>query len=192
VLCTAFSTFVFGLWLLYGWLPNFLHERFSLDLSEAAFNATVFLQGATLAGLLLGGILADRFYRSTKAARLWLLTASLLCCAPCLHAIGVCDTLLATRFAAAGFGLASGFFMGNIFPSTFEVVPAEARASAVGLMNLFGAVISGFGTLFGGLWKQSVGIASLLTYTALAYTCIALLVIVAIRLVFPRDFERVH
>jgi MFS family permease len=192
VLCAAFSTFVFGLWLLYGWLPNFLHERFSLDLSAAAFNATVFLQGATLAGLLLGGIVADRLYHRTKAARLWLLAASLLGCAPCLHAVGVCDTLLTTRFAAAGFGLLSGFFMGNIFPSTFEVVPAQARASAVGLMNLFGAVISGFGTLFGGLWKQSVGIASLLSYTALAYALVALLVIAGIKRTFPRDFQRTH
>ena len=45
--------------------------------SDAAFNATVFLQGATLLGLLGGGVLADVLYRRTKASRLWLMTASL-------------------------------------------------------------------------------------------------------------------
>jgi hypothetical protein len=37
-------------------------------------------------GLLCGGVLADLMYRRTKAARQWLMVASLLLCAPCLHA----------------------------------------------------------------------------------------------------------
>ena len=52
LLCVVFPGYVFGLWLLYGWLPNFLHEKFSLNLTDAAFNATAFLQGATLVGML--------------------------------------------------------------------------------------------------------------------------------------------
>ncbi|KAF0177452.1 MAG: major facilitator transporter [Limisphaerales bacterium] len=192
LLCVVFPVFVFGLWLLYGWLPNFLHEKFALGLADAAFNATVFLQGATLVGMLSGGVLADTLYRRTKAARLWLLTASLLGCAPFLHYLGNSDTLAATRVAAMGFGLFSGFFMGNIFPSAFEIVPADARASAVGVLNLFGAVISGFATLAGGALKQSVGINHLLTYTALAYVLAGLAVIAGIRFIFPRDYERVH
>ncbi|MFM7607190.1 MAG: MFS transporter, partial [Prosthecobacter sp.] len=44
MLCVVFPVFVFGLWLLYGWLPAFLHDKFALNQSDAAFNATVFLQ----------------------------------------------------------------------------------------------------------------------------------------------------
>ena len=192
LLCVVFPVFVFGLWLLYGWLPNFLKEKFALNLADAAFNATVFLQGATLVGMLTGGVLADRFYRRTKAARLYLLTASLLGCAPFLHALGSSDTLAATRVAALGFGLFSGFFMGNIFPSAFEIVPADARASAVGVLNLFGAVVSGFATLAGGALKKTVGIENLLTYTALAYLAAGLAIIAGAKFLFPRDYERVH
>jgi predicted MFS family arabinose efflux permease len=192
LLCVVFPVFVFGLWLLYGWLPNFLHEKFTLNLADAAFNATAFLQGATLIGMLSGGVLADWLYHRTKAARLWLLAASLLFCAPCLHALGSSDSLAATRLAAMSFGLCSGFFMANIFPSAFEVVPADARASAVGVLNLFGAVISGFALLFGGLWKQSVGIERLLSFTALFYLLSALLLVAGIRLLFPRDYQRIH
>src|SRR6185436_11691937 len=68
LLCVVFPIFVFGLWLLYGWLPTFLHDKFALDQSDAAFNATVFLQGTTLIGLLGGGVLADKLYHRTKAA----------------------------------------------------------------------------------------------------------------------------
>jgi sugar phosphate permease len=184
--------FVFGLWLLYGWLPNFLHEKFSLNLTDAAFNATIFLQGATLVGMVTGGLLADILYQRTKAARLWLLAASLLGCAPFLHLLGNSDTLDITRAAAVGFGLFNGFFMGNIFPAAFEIVPRDVRASAVGVLNLFGAVVSGFATLSGGVLKKSVGIENLLSYTALAYVAGGLALIVGIRFLFRNDYERVQ
>jgi len=192
LLCVVFPVFVFGLWLLYGWLPTFLHDKFSLNQSDAAFNATVFLQGTTAIGLLGGGILADRMYRRTKAARQWLMVVSLLFCAPCLHALGSSDTLVVTRIAAAGFGLFSGLLMGNIFPAAFEVVPADTRASAVGALNFCGGMVSGFATLFGGLWKKSLGIDRLLTLTAGAYLVAGLALVVGIKLLFRRDYESIH
>ena len=192
LLCVVFPVFVFGLWLLYGWLPTFLHDKFSLNQSDAAFNATVFLQGTTAIGLLGGGILADRMYGRTKAARQWLMVASLLLCAPCLHALGSSDTLIVTRMAAAGFGLFSGLLMGNIFPAAFEVVPADTRASAVGALNFCGGIVSGFATLFGGLWKKSLGIDRLLTLTAVAYLVAGLALVVGIKLLFRRDYESIH
>lgn len=192
LLCVAFPIFVFGLWLLYGWLPNFLHEKFSLGLADAAFNATAFLQSATLLGMLSGGVLADSLLRWTSAARLWILAASLLLSAPCLYALGHTGSLETTRLAAVAFGLFSGLFMGNIFPAAFEVVPGDTRASAVGLLNFFGAIISGFATLLGGLWKKTLGFDGLTGRTAVAYLFAAAVIIGGIRLVFPRDYARVR
>lgn len=192
LLCVVFPVFVFGLWLLYSWLPSFLHDKFSLSLADAAFSATGYMQGATLVGLLGGGVVADRLFQRTRAARLWLLTASLLLCAPCLYALGASDTIGAVRVAATGFGLCSGFFIGNIFPAAFEVVAADTRASAVGLLNFCGAAISGFAPLVGGLWKKSIGIESMLTCTAGMFVLGALLMAGGIIRLFPRDYARVH
>ncbi|HYG78203.1 MAG TPA: MFS transporter [Planctomycetota bacterium] len=192
LLCVAFPIFVFGLWLLYGWLPNFLHEKFSFSLSDAAFNATAFVQSASLVGMLSGGSLADWLFRRTTAARMWLLATSLLFCAPCLYALGHCETLLGTRIAACGFGFFSGFMMANIFPAAFEIVPADTRASAVGVLNLFGAGISGCATLFGGMWKKTLGIEGLLTCTAAAYVFAGVALIVGIKLLFARDYARIR
>ena len=188
MLCTVFPIFLFGLWLLYGWLPTFLHDKFSLNQSAAAFNATLFLQGSTAVGLLGGGFLADYLYQFTKASRLWLLTITLLFCAPCLHFLGNSDTLMMTRIASAAFGLFSGLLIGNIFPAAFEVVPAETRASAVGILNLCGGLVSGCAMLFGGLWKSTLGIDRLLTITAVGYALAGVLLIVVIKRLFPRDF----
>jgi MFS family permease len=190
MLCFVFPVFVFGLWLLYGWLPTFLREKFALTQAAAALNATISLQATTAVGLLGGGFLADALYRRTKASRLWLMTASLLLSAPCLHYLGNSESLASTRAAAAGFGLFSGLLMGNIFPAAFEVVPAGARASAVGWLNFFGAIMSGFATLFGGRWKASLGIDALLTCTSFAYLAAAVVLVLGIALVFPRDHAR--
>lgn len=192
LLCAVFPIFVFGLWLLYGWFPTFLHDKFSLNQSNAALNATIFIQGPTLIGLLGGGVIADVLYRHTKASRLWLLTASLILCAPFLYALGSSDTLAATRIAAMGFGLFSGFMMGNIFPAAFDVVPVDTRASAVGFLNFFGAIMSGFATLFGGIWKESLGIDGLLSLTALAYVLAGIGLMAGIKMLFPNDYKVVQ
>jgi predicted MFS family arabinose efflux permease len=187
VLCIAFPVFVFGLWLLYGWLPTFLHDKFELSQSEAALNATVYLQGSTAVGLLSGGWLADSLLRLTRASRFYLMMASLLLCAPCLHVIGNSETLFQLRLAALAFGLFSGLMIGNIFPSAFEVVPAHGRATAVGVLNLCGGLVSGFATLFGGMWKETLGIDRLLSLTGAAYFAAGLLLLTCILFLLPRD-----
>jgi predicted MFS family arabinose efflux permease len=192
LMCATFPVFVFGLWLIYGWFPTFLHNKFSLNQADAAFNATVFLQGATFLGLIAGGFLADALFHRTKAARLWLLVASFLLCAPCLAALGASPSLGATRLAAVGFGLFAGLLQGNIFPAAFEVAPAHTRSSAVGALNFFGAIVSGFATLFGGVWQVSLGMDHLLALTAIAYLVAGTLFIAGIRVFFRRDYERIH
>jgi len=92
-------------------------------------------------GLLGGGLLSDRLYRRTAAARQWVLVASLVGCAPALWALATVTSLETTRIAAAAFGLSSGLFMGNIFAAAFEVVAANLRASAVGVLNLGGGLV---------------------------------------------------
>jgi MFS family permease len=187
ILCIVFPVFVFGLWLLYGWLPTFLHDKFELSQSQAAFNATLYLQGSTAVGLLSGGWLADKFLCVTKASRFYLMLASMLLCAPCLHALGACDTLVQVRLAAIAFGLLSGLMMGNVFPAAFEVVLDQFRATAVGVLNLCGGLVSGFATLFGGLWKSTLGIDRLLSFTGAAYFGAGLLLLAGILVFFPRD-----
>jgi lipopolysaccharide export LptBFGC system permease protein LptF len=80
--------------------------------------------------------------------------------------------------------------MGNIFAAGFEVVPSDLRATAVGILNLFGGLVSGFGALFGGMWKQSIGIDGLLAATATAYLVAAIVLALATVVFFRTDHAR--
>ncbi|MFM8407495.1 MAG: MFS transporter [Pirellulaceae bacterium] len=177
MLCIIFPIFVFGLWMLYSWTPSFLQQKFQLSTAQAAWEASFWMQAATLIGLFSGGWIADRLAQVTPRGRFWVLLASLLLCAPCLHGIGSSQTLGATQIHLAGFGLFSGLLAGNIFPAAFEVVSAENRALAVGLLNFFGALLSGFAPWSVGLYKQTLGIPRLLDLAALAYLLAAALVL---------------
>jgi MFS family permease len=190
LLCIIFPIFVFGLWMLYAWLPDFLRAKFSLGQGEAGFTFGIYLQPATLVGLILGGYLADYLRRYTRAARMWVLLLSLVLSAPAIHFIGNATSLTSTAMALVSYGLFGGLLMGNIFPAAFDVVPESRRASAVGVLNFFGAILSGFAPLVVGQWKQSIPMEQWLTLTAAAYLMAALLVLLLIYATFPHDYRR--
>jgi MFS family permease len=178
-------------WLLYTWLPLFLYEKFSLSLAQAGFTATAYLQSANLVGSLSGAALADRLYSRTKASRLWVSVAGFFLSAPCLYFIGNSPSLSLTIAAAVGFGLFGGWFIGNITVASFDVVPVHTRASAYGCLNLTGSLVTGFASLLEGKLKESVGIANMMSFAALACLTAGLLIILCIRFCFYPDHEQV-
>lgn len=187
LLCVAFPIFVFGLWMLYSWLPNYLQEKFNLGLADAAVAATGSMQSSTMIGLFLGGMLADKLAKHTRSARYWLLCLSMLACAPCMHMIGQSQSLSATYPWLIGFGIFSSLMIGNIFPAAFEVVPKGSRATAVGVLNFCGAMLSGFAPLAVGAWKSSVGIERMLSVAGLTYLVGAIVIWLAIQFLLSRD-----
>jgi predicted MFS family arabinose efflux permease len=189
--CAVFAAFNFVLWLLYTWLPTFFFEKFKLSLADAGFTATIYLQSATFVGLLSGGTLADWLYIRTKAARLWIISGGLFLVAPCVHLIGHSESLLVAKLAALGCGLGCGFAIANLVASSYEVVPADTRASAAGCLN-FVAFVAGFAALLGGVLKESVGIAGLMSYGSLICIGAGLVLILCIKLTFQKDYDRVH
>lgn len=190
-LCVIFPLFVFGLWMIYSWLASYLEERFHLTLAEAGWTSTIYLQSATLVGLITGGYAADLWRSRNRAGRLLVLLASLVCCAPLLYGIGQVAELGLLKGLLIAYGFWSGWMMGNIFAAAFEVVAPCSRATAVGFLNLFGAALSGFAPLLVGTWKQSLGFTGMLGVAAGAYAIAALLLAATILFLFPRDW-RLH
>lgn len=187
IITIVISVATFGLFLVYSWLPTFLYDKFQLGVARAAFEASVYPQLGTIAGLLVGGLLADRFYSRIQSVRFALLMVALLAGAPCIYLVGGGASLLATRLAAMAFGFFAGFISSNQAPAAFDVVPPAQRATAVGVLNVIGATVSGFAPFLGGMARDTIGVGSLMAYTALLYIATAALALYGIRRHFPRD-----
>lgn len=190
MLCMVFPLFVFGLWMIYSWLASYMESKFELTMSVAGWTSTVYLQSATLVGLFVGGYVADLWRTYHRAGRLLVLLVSLVGCAPLLVAIGRVDQLDQLKWLLVAFGFSSGWMMGNIFPAAFEVVSPHARGTAVGILNLFGALLSGFAPLLVGAWKQSIGLPGMLCVAALAYGLASVVLFCTIFFLYPKDWER--
>jgi predicted MFS family arabinose efflux permease len=184
------SVATFGLYLVYTWLPTFLYDRFSISLARAGFEASLYPQLGTAAGLFAGGFAADRLYRRRRSARFWIILIAFVGCAPCIYLVGAGATLGAIRLAAACFGFFAGFISANQAPSAFDVVPASQRASAVGVLNVTGASISGFAPFLGGVARRTIGVGQLMAYTSAVYLATSALVFYAIQRHFERDHLR--
>lgn len=189
LLLTAFvSVATFALFLVYTWLPTFFYDKFHLSLARAGFEASVYPQIGTLSGLLIGGWLADRYSLRFHAARFWILVVAAAGAAPCIYWLGVGATLPVARIAAMLFGFFAGFVAANQAAASFEIVPASLRASTIGVLNLVGSSVSGFGPFLGGVARRTIGVDRLMGFTAVLYAGAGMLVAFAALRFFARDY----
>jgi predicted MFS family arabinose efflux permease len=184
------SIATFGLYLVYTWLPTFLHDKFSLGLASAGFEASIYPQIGTIFGLLVGGTIADKTYQRTPAARFWIVVFAFFTAGPSVFLLGHAQTLESVRIAATAFGFFSGFISGNQAASAFDVVPASHRASAIGVLNLLGALVSGFAPFLGGLARRTIGVDQVMIFTGGIYMLAGVLVILGTLRYFKADHAR--
>lgn len=122
------------------WMPSFLFRKFGMSLSMSGFSATAYLQAASILGVLSGGVLADHLARLHPRGRMMTQALGLLAGAPFIFLAGWTLSVPLLIFAMVGFGYFKGMYDANIFASLYDVVRAERRATAAGIMNAVGWV----------------------------------------------------
>ncbi len=163
-LAIAFSAFCSIQWIFFAWFPTFLQERFGLSMTASGWNATVFVQGATIAGILGGGLLADRWRRVAARGRLYLAAAGVFCSAPFAWLAFAVEDLAICRAASAAFGLFAGGLAANAFAGAFDILDPRLRGLAAGVLNMCGGISSGGMILLAGALKNEIGFAGMLVY----------------------------
>jgi MFS family permease len=101
--------------------------------------------------------------------------------------LGWTRTLATARLAAMAVGFFAGFITGNQAAATFDVVPRSLRASAIGVLNLVAAFVSGFAPFLGGVARSTVGVNRLMSYTAATYAFAGLVLLYGILGHFEKD-----
>jgi MFS family permease len=187
IMAFTIAVATFGLFLVYTWLPTFLYDKFHIGLAHAGFEASVYPQLGTAGGLLTGGWMADRFITAVPASRYWVILTALFCGAPCMFLLGWAGHLAEARLAAVGVGFFAGFVSGNQAAATFDVVSRQFRASAIGVLNVTGAVVSGFAPFLGGIARGTIGVDRLMSFTAGMYVFTGLVLLYGILRHFEKD-----
>ncbi len=155
----VFSTLATANCVIYTWLPLYLFEQFRMNLVGAGFAATFYTQAASLAGILLGGWLADRWSQVTARGRLRTQVLGLLLAAPALGLIGWATSTGLLVAALVLFGLGRGCYDCNVMPVLCQVARSDLRATGYGVFNLAGCVAGGSVALLAGVLKEAVGLA---------------------------------
>ena len=89
--------------------------------------------------------------------------------------------------ALAGFGYFKGLYDANIWASLHDVVPAERRATSVGLMNAVGWVGGGFAPVAIAIAAQRYGMSAAISASSIVYLLVgSLLLFGAARFMGPR------
>jgi len=120
------------------WLPTFLYQKFHMTLTVAGFSATAYMQVASVAGVLAGGLMADRFVRRMSGGRMLTQAIGMLCGFPFLLLCGWTASLSLLAIALICFGFCKGLYDANIWASLYDTIPVHRRGFAAGLMNSIG------------------------------------------------------
>ena len=142
-------------WLIYGWLPTFLKSHFNLDLGQAGISATGYVQIGSFAGVLLGGIVADRWHKINKRGRLYVIIIGFTIGAPFLFLMSYTYTFGVAIAGMIVYGLARGFNDANLMPVLCQVIDERYIATGYGFLNFLSTIVGGVMVYAGGLLRDA-------------------------------------
>lgn len=142
-------------WVLIGWLPTYYQAHFNLSQAAAGLYATGYFYLAAIAGLLLGGFLADRWSRHNPRARILVPVIGLLIAAPGIFIASNTNILSLAILFFIIYSLTRSFSDANLMPILCTVADPRYRATGYGILNLFATIIGGIGLYAGGILRDS-------------------------------------
>ena len=154
------------------WMPTFLYDKFHMSLSMAGLNATVYIQLASVLGVLSGGVLADRLVQKMAGGRMFAQSIGLLIGVPFVFLTGWTTSVSWLVLAMVGFGYFKGLYDANIFASLYDVVPVERRGAAAGTLNSLGWLGAGFAPVAIAVSAAHYGMGASISATAAIYVLI--------------------
>jgi MFS family permease len=184
-LCANFVAMV-----LLSWMPKFLHDKFNMTLAMAGLTATAFAQLASMVGSPAGGWLADILRRRSPGGRLMVQAIGVFGGAPFVVLCGMTSSASLLMVALACWGFFKGLYDANIFASVYDVIPADSRGSAAGLMNTIGWLGGGaLAPVTIGVLAQGWGLSIAIALTGTVYLLAGALLVLGIVRFVAHDAE---
>jgi sugar phosphate permease len=129
------------------WCNTYAHDVLGLNLADSALVGPVMITTAGFFSVLVGGFMADSFAAKSSIGRFTVLAIGLALAAMFLLPFPFVTSvpLVGLLLFATSFG--KGLFDGCIYAAMHDVMPAEARATAAGLMTMLGFIGAGITTV---------------------------------------------
>ncbi|MBR8731859.1 putative galactarate transporter [Porphyromonas levii] len=141
-------------WAVRNWLPTLFAENLGVDMMQAGPMSTISIAASSLVGVIIGGVLSDKWVMSNLRGRVYTSAIGLALTIPALVLVGIGSTTLAIVGAALCFGIGYGLFDANNMPILCQFVPDSLRSTAYGFMNFVGVLAGAVVTQVLGAWAQ--------------------------------------
>ena len=159
-------------WATKNWLPTLFAESLGLPMSQAGPIATITIAFSSFVGVVLGGILSDRWVRKNIKGRIYTGAIGLSLTIPSLLLLGFGSSIVEVVTAGVLFGIGFGMFDANNMPILCQFVSVRQRATAYGVMNMVGVFAGAMITSVLGSWSDDgnlgMGFALLAAVVAVA------------------------
>ncbi|MDB6088828.1 MAG: transporter [Gammaproteobacteria bacterium] len=167
------------------WAPTYVHDALGLNLGDSALYGSATINTAGFLSVPFGGFLADWLTRRTAIGRFYALAIGLTLAAVCLLPLILAGSAITVGLVLLASSIGKGLFDGCIYASMHDVVPPEARATAVGLMTMIGFFGAGITPIFVAKAAERFGMAAGITSLTVLYF-IAVAILLATRAVTRR------
>lgn len=141
-------------WATKNWLPTLFAENLNLPMSQAGPMATITIAVSSFIGVLLGGILSDKWVRKNIRGRIYTGAIGLSLTIPSLLLLGFGNSIVEVVCAGVLFGIGFGMFDANNMPILCQFVGPNQRATAYGVMNMVGVFAGAMITSVLGTWSD--------------------------------------
>jgi MFS transporter, ACS family, D-galactonate transporter len=170
-------------WATKNWLPTLLSTSLNIRMEIAGPVSTITIALSALIGVLVGGVVADRWIQHTLRGRIYTGAVGLALTIPAVLLLGFGDTILTILGGASCFGFGFGMFDVNCMPILCQFASPRHRATGYGLMNLAGISSGALITTFLG---KSADSGNLSRDIALLAVFVVLALVLQLSLLHPK------
>ncbi len=168
-------------WATKNWLPTLFSESLGLSMDLAGPAATITIAVSSFIGVIVGGILSDRWGRRNLRGRIYTGAIGLGMTIPSLLLLGFSHSLPGIIGSGVLFGVGYGMFDANNMPILCQFVADRYRATAYGIMNMIGVFAGAAVTQILGQWAQGNNLGA-----GFAWLSVIVAAAIAIQLLFLR------
>lgn len=141
-------------WATKNWLPTLFGESLGISMSEAGPISTITIAVSSFIGVIVGGLLSDRWVQRNIRGRVYTGAIGLGLTIPALLLLGFGQSFVTVIGAGLLFGIGFGIFDANNMPILCQFVSAKYRGTAYGLMNMTGVFAGAAVTELLGKWTD--------------------------------------